>query len=140
MTTVACDGKSMAGDGLETADNTIVGYSVDKVFKLADGSILGAAGQSSDIKLFMDWLEDDDEDSKPPKVKDFAALVLDTDGQLFYYDDTLAPTQSESPAAIGTGKDHALTAMDMGADAHTAVEMAARRDVFTGGDITSLKI
>ena len=38
-------------------------------------------------------------------------------------------------AAIGSGTDHALTAMDMGATAEEAVEMAMKRDICTGGVI-----
>ena len=37
--------------------------------------------------------------------------------------------------SIGSGSDHALTAMDMGATAEKAVEMAAQRDICTGGRI-----
>jgi len=37
--------------------------------------------------------------------------------------------------SIGSGSDHALTAMDMGATAEKAVEMAMQRDICTGGRI-----
>ncbi len=47
---------------------------------------------------------------------------------------------SERPFAIGSGRDFALAAMDMGATAKEAVEVAARRDVYTGGTIRSIKI
>lgn len=42
--------------------------------------------------------------------------------------------------AIGSGKAHAFTAMDMGADAITAVNMAAKRDKNTGGSINSFNL
>ena len=41
----------------------------------------------------------------------------------------------ERHAAVGSGSDHALTAMDMGATAEEAVKMAMKRDVMTGGRI-----
>lgn len=42
--------------------------------------------------------------------------------------------------AIGSGQDHAFTAMDMGADAKTAVKMAALRDYNTGGKIRTFRV
>lgn len=46
----------------------------------------------------------------------------------------------ERPFAIGSGRDFALAAMDMGATAKEAVEMAAKRDVYTGGTIRTVII
>ena len=54
----------------------------------------------------------------------------------FWVDDVWA----ERPFAIGSGRDFALAAMDMGATAKEAVEMAARRDICTGGTIRTLII
>lgn len=42
--------------------------------------------------------------------------------------------------AIGSGTDHALTAMDMGATAAQAVKMAMKRDPFTGGRIRIFRV
>ena len=42
--------------------------------------------------------------------------------------------------AIGSGADHALTAMDCGLGAKDAVKMAMKRDTGTGGRIRSFKI
>lgn len=50
------------------------------------------------------------------------------------------PLRLDSPRAIGSGSYFALTAMDMGADAIKAVEMAALRDSATGGKIRTYKI
>lgn len=46
----------------------------------------------------------------------------------------------DRPFAIGSGRDFALAAMDMGASAKEAVEAAAKRDVYTGGTIRTLII
>lgn len=42
--------------------------------------------------------------------------------------------------AMGSGADHALTAMDMGADAEAAVKMAIKRDAGSGGTIRTFKL
>ncbi|WP_339419026.1 proteasome subunit beta [Pseudomonas sp. RL_105y_Pfl1_103] len=49
-----------------------------------------------------------------------------------------SPIPAGAIYAIGSGADHAITAMDMGASAIGAVEMAAKRDTGTGGIIRKL--
>jgi 20S proteasome alpha/beta subunit len=44
------------------------------------------------------------------------------------------------PYAMGSGRTFALTAMDMGATAYQAVEMAAKRDTSTGGTIRTYEV
>lgn len=46
----------------------------------------------------------------------------------------------DKPYALGSGSEHALTAMDMGASAYQAVEMAMKRDSCTGGKIRTLTV
>lgn len=50
------------------------------------------------------------------------------------------PLELGARFAIGSGKCHAYTAMDMGADAVTAVKMAAKRDKNTGGSVNTFSI
>jgi len=50
------------------------------------------------------------------------------------------PESSKSVFAIGSGQDHALTAMDCGLSAKEAIKMAAKRDVNTGGRVRTFKI
>ena len=42
--------------------------------------------------------------------------------------------------AIGSGEDHAWTALDLGCNAKEAVEMAIKRDLYTGGKIRTHKV
>jgi hypothetical protein len=46
----------------------------------------------------------------------------------------------DNPCAIGSGTDHALTAMDMGATAEEAIGWAAKRDAGTGGTIRTFRL
>ncbi|MBD1589772.1 proteasome subunit beta [Pseudomonas typographi] len=48
------------------------------------------------------------------------------------------PIWAERPYVMGSGGDHAITAMDMGATAAEAVEMAKKRDTSTGGKVRTL--
>lgn len=78
-------------------------------------------------------------------VADAHALIWDgkrlweagfEDGKEFWK----CPRSLDRPYSIGSGQDHAITAMDMGADAKTAVKMAMRRDAGTGGKIKTFKL
>jgi len=51
-----------------------------------------------------------------------------------------SPIMLGATYAIGSGADHAITAMDMGANAYQSVQMAAKRDTGTGGTIRTLII
>jgi len=74
-----------------------------------------------------------------------SAIVVDADGLWYAGNDAedgfwKSPIDSDKPYAIGSGGLHALTAMDMGATAAEAVEMAKKRDTCTGGLVRTLII
>lgn len=50
------------------------------------------------------------------------------------------PVLPEIPDSWGSGRDHALTAFDFGVDAVTAIKCAAKRDLYTGGQITTFNM
>jgi ATP-dependent protease HslVU (ClpYQ) peptidase subunit len=50
------------------------------------------------------------------------------------------PESTKSVFAIGSGQDHALTAMDCGLSAKEAIKMAMKRDVGTGGRVRIYKL
>lgn len=56
MTTIATDGKSMAGDGVCSGNGIRHGLSVRKVHLLPDGRIVGIAGCSYAHAAFLPWL------------------------------------------------------------------------------------
>ena len=74
-----------------------------------------------------------------------AAIVIDADGLWYAGNDAedgfwKSPLVSDRPYAIGSGGLHALTAMDMGASAAEAVEMAKKRDNCTGGLVRTIDL
>jgi len=134
MTTIACDGKSMAGDGLAARETLITVLDAIKVTRLDDGRIVGTAGEKPDTRKFRAWLQ---EGGTKPKLKDLAALVLHPDGRLVYHTDSdIEGTPTGLPNAIGSGCEIAIGAMLAGLSPEKAVEIAATRDVYTGGTIT----
>lgn len=137
MTTIACDLKSMAGDGRATQAGMITDERARKVSKLRDGRIVGFAGTAAHGIAFRQWLIDG---GKFPKIASFSALVLEPSGKLWFYDGNEIPLPCLEPQAIGTGAPHALTAMDCGLSPADAVRMAIRRDSSSGGRVVSIAL
>lgn len=136
MTTIACDSKSMAGDGRVMCRGTIVGAQTEKVWRLRDGRLLGCAGRRVDGVAFRTYLEG----GAKPKIKEaFEALVLGLNGRATYFcEHDLDGLDTELPAAIGSGMDYALGALDAGASPERAVLIASGRDTGTGGEVIHL--
>lgn len=131
MTTIACDGMSIAGDGRSTTDNGTICENTDvKVARLQDDSIIGCAGIAHSLSAVRDFVENDG-----PEPKDARALRLYPDGRCEFLSGPYWLPAS-LPAAIGSGIDLALGAMEAGATAEEAVRIACRRDASSGGQIT----
>jgi len=136
MTTIAyCHKtKQIACDSRSTAGITIVSDEVCK-FKSVDSEMWFFSGSVSDIEKLIDM------HSGKIKPSDISAnaIVATKDGIFargYSRDDKrYMPYLIDYSWAIGSGTDHALTALDMGATPRQAVEMAMKRDTCTGGKI-----
>lgn len=128
----------MAGDGRTCRDDLVTNEAAVKVHRLSDGSLFGGAGISHEVCELRDWL--DSGEGKRPKAKDLAALLLKPNGELWYYCNDSEPTITAAPNAVGTGEQIAIGAMEAGASPQRAVEIAAKRNIATGGKITVLTL
>lgn len=136
MTTIATDGKSMAGDGRITEFDRVCLSNHQKVVRLKDGRIVGFSGNAYNWDEYAAWLNNGGD---PPKVHEtFGALVLSPDGTLCSYDEFGRRFPEAAPYAIGSGSALAIGAMDAGMTAERACEIACARDVWSGGKITVL--
>lgn len=136
MTTIATDGKSMAGDGLGIDHvDTICSLSMLRVHHLADGRVVGGAGSSFDVLAWKGWIEAGKVGACPIESDKFAGLILNRDGVVLWVDHKGREIETPAPCAIGSGQDYALGAMEAGASPAEAVEIACRRDVYSGGEI-----
>ena len=140
MTTIAWDEDTVAFDSRETEGGTIVSDEFNKSVK-KDGIVFFFAGSKGGIEPLINAYLSQGAGNGFPGIK---ALVLD-DGKLYQFifdtdiDQWIKYTVGPY-GAMGSGRDHALTAMDMGADAKTAVQMAKKRDKSTGGKIRIFKL
>jgi ATP-dependent protease HslVU (ClpYQ) peptidase subunit len=128
MTTIAWDGKTLAGDKQTTMGNTPV--LTTKVFSLG-GVLIGACGNTCDCQAFVKWAKEGSDDR--PDFTDFTGMVIHPDGTINLYDEEPnITTFSRDKWAIGSGARFALGAMAHGATAAEAVEIASQLDVYTG--------
>jgi 20S proteasome alpha/beta subunit len=139
MTTIAYKNGVIAYDSRAVAGYTITSDSYKKCIE-RNGVKFVLCGDVTGAKALLDGYFGGRAESA-----NTAALVID-DGELFHVttDEKNGILISSVPLtdcyAIGSGRDHAFTAMDMGADAAHAVGMAMKRDCGTGGRVRTLSI
>lgn len=142
MTTIAWDGKTLAGDKQVTTGGTAT--RATKVFKLeSNGSVqylVGFSGDLADGQAFVSYARNGFT-GPLPKFNALCAIVIGRDRSVICYHNT-----NEGPAnmgvldawALGSGSDYALGAMAFGANAVQAVEVSTKLDVNTGMGIDTV--
>jgi ATP-dependent protease HslVU (ClpYQ) peptidase subunit len=143
----------MASDGRVTEEDTVFSDSLQKIFRLKDGSLLGTSGDADDrtlVELF-------NKQKKFPSHRQFANLGLEFEAihvsqngeisivasakekdkdywtvSLFTFPDTFV--------AIGSGRAYAIGAMARGATAEQAVKVAIKYTTTCGGKIQKVKL
>jgi len=138
MTTIAYRDGIIAVDSRSTANGTITNDDTNKIEE-RDGVLFFCTGHASDQREIVEAYFSDPYNEKAV----ISALVID-DGIVYLAgvdkNDGFWKLDITGIAySIGSGCDHALTAMDLGCDAKKAVKMAMKRDVNTGGKIRTRK-
>lgn len=146
MTTVAFKAGIMACDSRYS--QTAVGATRgQKIFRKRVGRkevLIGIAGDVFAAMLFVDWYGTADKDLQKSLVDmtddGFIALVWDG-RKLFEANRYCRLCEVDEPYyAIGSGGVHAITAMDCGKTAVQSIQMAVRRDVYSGGRVQSFTL
>lgn len=144
MTTIAFDGKTMAGDGLTNINGIVTETSNKKVFRATgrDGQelLVGLAGNGCYKEKLLAWLAGNAGYPTCHQGDGWTLMVWDGQELSCYYDTGDERESLTVPYAIGSGWPYAMTAMKMGADAVKAVEVAMTMDVYSGGLVTSLTL
>lgn len=141
MTTIAYDGKTIAYDSRVTAGGRIDSDDFNKRFDYCGIKFFFSGTLKDWEKAFDAW-----ESGECDEGGDFNAIVVDESGEVWSFsslsDGSVEKLKADDFGVIATGSGmaHALTAMDMGADAKTAVKMAAKRDCCTGGRIRTYRV
>lgn len=139
MTTIAYKDGIIAYDSRSTCGYTITNDSHEKCH-IVDGARFFYCGGLGDRAALI-------ESYKAGEYKgDRSGSALVVDDKLYYIgmnkEDGFWKQELEldNPRAIGSGEDHAFTAMDMGATAKEAVKWAMKRDTGTGGRIRTYRL
>jgi hypothetical protein len=138
MTTIAARAGVMAADSRETDQHEALEFSfvvsdkAHKLHRLPDGSIFGGADGSESIHRLLESLK---KKHACPKIENVSGLLVPPTGGLRLYEGNVWLKVKEPYYAIGTGASFAMAAMHAGADAITAVRIAARMDPFSGGRV-----
>lgn len=147
MTTVAFRDGVMAGDS--RGNDAAVGIvAIPKVFrKKIKGKeyIFGVAGYWEAALMFMEWFSTRENSLHERLMKlsgdsEFDVIIWDGE-RLMGVDQFMYPVEiTESYYAIGSGARHAITAMDCGKSSRQAVQMAMKRDPYTGGRVVTARL
>jgi len=137
MTTIATDGKSMAGDGLLNSNAEWVVAMDFKKVRLIGKDVVGVAGDARTCEKFFSAYEAGETTSFYSGAE-YAAVALTKNGAFAYDGSYPVPVAVSLPFAIGNGAKFAMGAMDAGASPIEAVRIASTRCLLTGGDIYEL--
>lgn len=140
MTTIAYRDGYLAAD-TAVFDRGVYCGEVIKIIKLEDGSLCGAAGALGDMQKFLAWLRGGQNGDRPTfEDSETEGIVIRPDGTFWWYGKDTSAQIAGAHQAIGSGFALAMGAMDAGASALTALEICARRDMYTRAPITLLKL
>lgn len=129
MTTIAVRGGVIAADGQVTGGAAIITLKDRKIFRLPNGNIVGVSGPSEECDALIENLRK----NKSYKCRKLEAVMLDTRGRLYVYEGRKFKRENYEYYAIGSGWKFAIGAMDAGASAKKAVDIAKKRDIYSGG-------
>lgn len=136
MTTIAWDGKTLAGD--TAGISACLKRRVQKIYRLSNGDLFGAAGELDDLLQAKEWLED--QSKSKPALKDFSGLLITPAGPFKLECALIATPVLEHFHAIGSGRDFAIAAMHLGKSAREAVEIALIFDANSIGPVETLEL
>lgn len=143
MTTIATNGKVIAGDGIVLTSWGLVTARGLKKIHVRNGNIFAFAGAAALIDPLIQWHHDGcDVKALPPCDHDggWSMVVCDADGVHLYTSKAPFRDVLELPFALGTGGDYAMGAMLAGATPEEAVHIACKLDNGSGGEIQVIDI
>lgn len=144
MTVIVWDGKTLAADR-EAGTQYIKCTRTTKIQRLADGRLMGLAGDAALARELAEWVKAGAEPSafpaecRPGRANSARAMVITVSGQVLVYEAGPYPIHfGDGKHAIGAGTDAAFAVMALGHDAETAVRIASEVCNGCGGGCDAL--
>lgn len=147
MTVVAWDGRTLAADRRLDWAGTL--YAGSKLLRFPDGRLVGHAGNRTLALELVGWIRRGARRGRRPRPDDdvqatCSVLVVQLDGSALIWTESWdAPVHelaAGEPCALGSGREFALGAIEAGADAVRAVEIAIARCEGCGDGIDTLTL
>ncbi len=139
MTTIAFDGKTLAGDtSWQSSYNQQ--HHTPKIGRRA-GIAWGVSGYGTDAVQFNQWMRAGRPADAKPKLDGadcFSAIVIEGGEAVRYEGASLTVCPAGVPAATGSGCEIAMGAMMAGASAKRAVEIAIILNSDSGGRVNTI--
>lgn len=141
MTVIAFRNGVMAADTQATWDETLKTGGEKKIHG-ARGALIGIAGDTTSGEIFVRWFRAGRPDKRPRIPADkFDALVAFQDGSLAVFDNRLQQIDVSSEFfAVGSGREVALGAMEVGASASQAAAAAIKWSAGCGGKVVTRRL
>jgi 20S proteasome alpha/beta subunit len=143
MTTIAYRDGALAADRLITSSG-VRDSKTTKLFQRGDGALIACAGNAFLSAAYCRWFLDGENGERPSLGVDAndnaGGIIVRPDGVVETFDRHGWITVDCEFLAMGSGRESALGAMVMGADARRAVEVAAEIDIYTGTEIDVLRL
>lgn len=146
MTVIAWDGKTLAADQ-ETGTQYIKCTRTTKIQRLADGRLMGLAGDAALARELGEWVKAGADpatfpaECRPGQTNAARALVITPAGEVMVFESgPYAIDFGRRKHAIGSGTDAAFAVMALDHDAETAVRIAIEVCNGCGGGIDTLTL
>lgn len=145
MSVVAWDGKVLAADSMTT--NNDMGYTTSKMHR-GDDAVFAFCGETDGMLMLLEWYAKGAQTEEWPLAiqcigdHDFRTRMVVADRRgLHFYERLPYPQWVLDPyMAFGSGRDYAMGAMAMGANAVQAVEAAIKHCQTCGGPVESYEV
>ena len=143
MTVVVWDGKIIAAD--KQASQGDLKSLTTKIRRSGGGDILAWTGACENGMALADWYERGADSKEWPvfqkDAESWCRLIVASGGKVFTYEQLPVKQFVEEPfAAWGSGRDYALGALAMGANAVKAVKVASEFSTSCGLGVDSFKV
>lgn len=143
MTTIAYRDRTLAADTGMSRSGNIFGGTVVKIVRVPDGRLAGAVGSAGFGGAFLTWAQNGADRAIAPSAKEDQStydtgFIVERDGSLSVLEPSGWFSCSPPFYAFGSGKEIAMGAMAMGADAQRAVAVACVIDAGSREPITVL--
>jgi ATP-dependent protease HslVU (ClpYQ) peptidase subunit len=146
LTTVAYKDGVIAADSMSVIDKMKWSLRCKKVWKLPNGDVIGFAGPVMHFRKSVDLLNASIRAAKNKNSIDLPDLhkslfaLLASKTHIYMWTGKDWSMDKPEAYAYGPGEKYAQGAMDAGADAVTAIKVAIKRDLYTGGRVQFVEV